>query len=98
MGHLHGRQDSLGFPLQANNLAEHWFARVMRAAKVRRITVHGLRHTSATLLLKSGASPHVVQQRLGHKRIDMTLGVYAHVLPSMQREAARKLGSLLHGG
>ena len=39
----------------------------------------------------------LVQQRLGHKRIEITLGIYAHVLPSMQQDAARRLGTLLHG-
>jgi hypothetical protein len=36
-------------------------------------------------------------QRLGHKRIEITLGIYARVLPSMQQDAARRLGALLHG-
>jgi integrase len=65
---------------------------------VRRITIHGLRHTSATLLLKAGVPAHVVQRRLGHKRIEITLGIYAHCLPSMQQDASRRLGSLLYGG
>lgn len=39
----------------------------------------------------------MVQQRLGHKRIEMTLSIYAHVLPSMQQDAARRRGALLHG-
>ncbi|HWK12733.1 MAG TPA: tyrosine-type recombinase/integrase, partial [Vicinamibacterales bacterium] len=58
---------------------------------------HHLRHTSATLLLKAGVSPHVVQRRLGHASITMTLEIYAHVLPSMQQDAARRLGVLLYG-
>ena len=36
--------------------------------------------------------PQVVQRRLGHKRIEITLGIYAHLLPSMQQDAARRLG------
>jgi len=96
-GELYGRKDLLGLPLQANHLGERQFARLIAAAGVRRITIHGLRHTSATLLLKAGVAAHVVQQRLGHKRIEMTLGIYAHALPSMQRDAARRLGALLHG-
>lgn len=67
------------------------------AANVRPITVHGLRHTSATLLLAAGVPPHVVQRRLGHKKIEMTLNLYSHVLPSMQADAASRLASLLHG-
>lgn len=96
-GDLHGREDSLGLPLQSNNLGQREFARILKAANVRPITIHGLRHTSATLLLKAGVPAHVVQQRLGHKRVEITLGIYAHVLPSMQHDAARRLGALLFG-
>jgi integrase len=96
-GERYGSKDFLGLPLQTNNLGEREFARIIKAADVKRISIHGLRHTSATLLLKAGVASHVVQQRLGHKRIEMTLGIYAHALPSMQQDAARRLGVLLHG-
>ena len=91
------RKDFLGLPLQAKHLGDREFASIIKAAGVKHISIHGLRHTSATLLLKAGVAPHVVQQRLGHKRIEMTLGIYAHALPSMQQDAARRLSSLLHG-
>jgi integrase len=71
--------------------------RLCKAAKVKPITVHGLRHTSATLLLSAGIPAHVVQRRLGHKKVEMTLNLYAHVLPSMQQDAASRLATLLHG-
>lgn len=96
-GDLHGREDSLGLPLQSNKLGQREYARILKAANVKRITIHGLRHTSATLMLKAGVPPQVVQRRLGHKRIEITLGIYAHVLPSMQQDAARRLGGLLYG-
>ncbi len=95
-GDLHGREDSLGLPLQSNNLGQREFARLIATAKVRPITLHGLRHTCATLLLKAGVAPHVVQRRLGHANITITLAIYAHVLPSMGQDAAEKLGALLH--
>jgi integrase len=85
--------DSLGLPLQSNNLGQREFARILKAAGVKPITIHGLRQASATLLLKAGVPAQVVQQRLGHKRIEITLGIYAHVLPSMQQDAARRLGA-----
>jgi integrase len=59
-GDLHRREDSLGLPLQSNNLGQREFAPVIKAAKVRPITFHGLRHTSATLLLINGEPVHVV--------------------------------------
>ena len=89
---------TLGHPLGVNNLGQREFSRLIAAAKVKAITLHGLRHTSASLLLSSGVPPNVVQQRLGHKRIDITLSVYAHVLPGQQKDAARRLGALLYGG
>jgi integrase len=96
-GDLHGREDSLGLPIQSNNLGQREFARIIKTANVRAITIHGLRHTCATLLLKAGVPAHVVQRRLGHQKIAITLDIYAHVLPSMQQDAAQRLGALLHG-
>ena len=48
-------------------------------------------------MLSAGIPAQVVQRRLGHSKIEMTLGIYAHVLPSMQQDAAAKLATLLHG-
>jgi len=93
---LSAQHDSLGDPLQANNLGQREHARVIKAAKVRPIMFHGLRHMCATLLLSAGVPPNVVQQRLGHKQIAVTLGIYGHVLPSMQRDAANRLAALLY--
>jgi len=39
---------------------------------------------------------NVVQRRLGHKKIELTLGIYAHALPAMQQDAAAKLAAMLH--
>lgn len=61
------------------------------------IGVHGLRHSYATLLLEAGVHPKVVQERLGHSSISVTLDVYSHVIPSMQGEAADLGAALLDG-
>lgn len=60
-----------------------------------RITVHGLRHTWATLALRAGVHPKVVQERLGHSTIGITLGTYSHVSAGMQREAAETVAGLI---
>jgi integrase len=86
-----------GDPLTINNIGQREFRRLAKDAGVRPIKFHGLRHTCATLLLQAGTSAKVVQERLGHKRIEITLNVYTHVLPSMQQEAAAQLSKLLHG-
>ncbi|HEY2906887.1 MAG TPA: tyrosine-type recombinase/integrase [Vicinamibacterales bacterium] len=96
-GDLRNRVDLIGHPLQANNLGERQFSRLIAAAKVKRITFHGMRHTTATLLLQAGEPVHVVSKRLGHARVEITLNTYAHVLPDMQQQAAATIGALLHG-
>jgi integrase len=57
---------------------------------------HDLRHTAATLMLQQGVHPKVVQERLGHAKISMTLDIYSHVLPSMQEEAAELIDDVLY--
>ncbi len=52
---------------------------------------HDLRHTHASLLLQNGVHPKVVQERLGHSKISVTLDTYSHLIPTMQREAAQLL-------
>jgi integrase len=59
------------------------------------IRFHDLRHTSATLMLANGEHPKIVQERLGHANIEITLDRYSHVSQDMQREAASRLDALL---
>jgi integrase len=91
------RGECLGQPLQMNNLGQREYARLIKAAEVKAIKFHGLRHTCATLLLQAGEPVHVVSQRLGHTKVSMTMEVYAHVLPDMGAKAAATMGALLHG-
>lgn len=95
-GDVTNRADMIGLPLQSNNLAERHFDPLVKAAKVKRITFHGMRHTTATMLLQAGEPVHVVSKRLGHARVEITLNTYAHVLPDMQKQAAATMGALLH--
>ena len=60
-----------------------------------RLTLHGLRHTWATLALEQGIHPKVVQERLGHSTIAITLGLYSHVNPTLHDEAAEVVAGLL---
>jgi integrase len=52
----------------------------------------------ATLMLRAGEHPKVVQERLGHSKIGTTLDLYSHLAPTMQAEAAKRLGALLTRG
>jgi len=62
-----------------------------------RLTAHGLRHTSATLMLASGVPPKVAAERLGHADPTLFTNLYSHVTPTMQREAADRIGEALFG-
>jgi len=59
-----------------------------------RIRLHDLRHTWATLALESGIHPKVVQERLGHANVSITLDLYSHVSPAMQSDAAERVAAL----
>jgi integrase len=86
--HVVMRED--GLPYLPRSLTQI-FQRFLRSQKLQRIRLHDLRHTHATLLLKGGVHPKIAQERLGHSSIAITLDLYSHVLPGMQREAANML-------
>jgi integrase len=73
----------------------HQFELACSRAHVQRIRFHDLRHTHATLLLQANVHPKVIQERLGHSNIMVTMNTYSHVLPNMQDEAAAKIGALV---
>jgi len=59
--------------------------------------LHDLRHTHATMLLRQGVHPKVVQERLGHANVSITLDIYSHCTANMQQEAAEKIDEALRG-
>lgn len=86
-----------GKPLHGHNVTQRDFRRVIKRAGVPHIRFHDLRHCSATLLLRQGVHPKVVQERLGHSGISVTMDIYSHVLPGMQEDAASALAHRLVG-
>ena len=86
-----------GKPLHAHNIVQRDFRRVMNRAGVPQIRFHDLRHCHATLLLQQGVHPKIVQERLGHATIGMTLDTYSHVVPGMQERAAADFEKHLFG-
>ena len=71
------------------------FRRQREAAGLPPIRLHDLRHTYATLGLRAGVHPKVMSERLGHATVGITLDLYSHVVPSLDREAADAVASLL---
>jgi len=85
---------TIGTPLDPRNIAKH-FENLLKEIKIPRVRFHDLRHTAATLMLQRGIHPKVVQERLGHSSISLTLDTYSHVIPSMQGDAADEIDDLL---
>lgn len=83
-----------GTPLLPNSVSHAWI-RLVRIAGVKPISFHGARHTHASLMLKQGIHPKVVQERLGHSTIAITLDTYSHVAPGLQETAARRFDEAL---
>jgi len=73
------------------------FESATRRAGVKRIRLHDCRHTHASLLLEAGIHPKVVQERLGHSSVMVTLDRYSHVVPNMQADAAARIGMVVDG-
>ena len=71
------------------------FDRTVAKVDIPNISLHDLRHTHATLLLKAGVNVKVVSERLGHANVAFTMNVYQHVLPGMQAAAADTFSLLL---
>lgn len=65
-----------------------------RAAGVKRIRLHDIRHSHASLLIEMGFSALLVSERLGHESVSTTLNIYSHLFPSKQNEVAEKLEML----
>lgn len=79
-----------GEPLAESALWRYFFA-LLAANGLPRIRLHDLRHTAATVLLGLGVHQKIVSEMLGHSRTAITLDLYSHVTPTMQRDAVRAL-------
>lgn len=94
-------QTSAGTPLGPRNLMRHYYRIIDNIQKevpdFPRIRFHDLRHTHATLLLKAGIHPKIVQERLGHSSINVTLDTYSHVLPNLQEAVLNNIGDSILG-
>ena len=76
-----------GSPLLPTTVTHAWI-KLVRRCGLRGIRLHDCRHTHASLMLKQGVHPKIVQERLGHASIRITLDTYSHVAPGLQQAAA----------
>ena len=70
--------NDIGEPIKPNYVTQH-FALVLKKNGLRKITFHELRHSCASLLLKSGVSMKEIQEWLGHSNFSTTANIYAHL-------------------
>lgn len=77
------------------NRANDWLNWIYKKYPQKRITVHGFRHTHASLLFEAGASIKEVQDRLGHSNSKTTLDIYTHVTQRAKRDTAEKFANYI---
>ena len=94
-GLVFGRVD--GGPLHPERFTRTFRDRV-RQLGLPPIRLHDLRHGWATLALADGVHPKVVQERLGHATIGVTLDIYSHVTDSLRTDAAERVAAAIFGG
>jgi integrase len=80
-----------GKPLDRGNLVRRVFWRSLEKAGLRRIRLHDLRHSYASLLIQNVESLAYVKDQLGHHSIQLTVDTYGHLVPGANRQAVDRL-------
>ena len=75
-----------GRPIDGDRLSRD-FGRIVRASGLKRLTLHGLRHTFVALLIAGGVHPRTIADMVGHSSSAFTLDVYGHLMRGVQDEA-----------
>jgi len=83
-----------GKPLLPNTVTHNWI-KLVRRTGFHGVRLHDARHSHASLMLKQGVHPKIVQERLGHASIQVTLDTYSHVVPGLQEAAANKFDEIV---
>jgi integrase len=86
-----------GTPLHPERFSRTFTEQVARLG-LPAFPLHALRHGWATLALAAGVHPKVVQERLGHATISITLDIYSHVTTGLHSDAAEQVAGLVFGG
>lgn len=81
------------FPFTSNRLSYRMKV-TSRATGVKRIRIHDLRHSHASLLIEMNVTPLLICERLGHEKVETTLNIYSHLYPNKQKQLSGKLESL----
>jgi integrase len=71
-----------------------WWRRFTKRHNLKKISLHGLRHTTATILLEKQTDLKIIQERLRHANFATTANIYTHVTRKISGEAANKFDGL----
>ena len=80
------------------NFLYHEMEYACKTSGVKRIRVHDIRHSHASLLVEIGCSPLLIAEQLGHERVQTTMETYSHLYPNKQAEVARQLDGIFAAG
>ena len=95
MSHCYGLQnDDRLFPYTKSFLY-HEMEYGCKVSGAKRIRVHDIRHSHASLLVEMGFSPLLIAERLGHEKVQTTMDTYSHLYPNKQVEVARQLDGIM---
>jgi integrase len=84
-----------GSPLLPNTVSHSW-KKLSKSLGLKDIKLHSARHLHASILLRQGVHPKVVQERLGHASIQITLDTYSHTVEGLQKRAAEAFDNILN--
>jgi len=85
-----------GTPIDGSNWRKRVFNKAIEKAGLRKIRIHDLRHTYASLLIQAGESLAYIRDQLGHHSIKVTVDIYGHLAPEGNKEAVDRLDDRIH--
>ena len=80
-----------GRPMASRNLAQRIFEPALRAAGLRKVSFHALRHSYVSLLLSQGESIKFISRQVGHSSAKLTLDIYSHLMEGAEEAAMVRL-------
>src|SRR5690625_1037190 len=83
-----------GYPAHVDSITSEW-RKIRRKHKLKDVTFHGLRHSCASLMVSKGINFKIIQERLGHSNISITLDTYSHIEPEKHKESTDVFNNLV---
>lgn len=84
-----------GKPLDADNLMNRRYRKILKLAGVKKIRFHDLRHTYASLLISKDLNIKYIQKQMGHSSFEVTMNTYAHLMPEVYEKSKQAIDKLI---